>query len=237
MGEFPEAYIYPREKRPLRDFLRRRIGLVQARAGCYQSLRVQLMRYNLGNMDTHHLKQVDYEDLDALPIPLELNDYCQMLLERIELLSTHIAYMDDYLKTVTLEDPSFQYLRTIPGVGDILALTIYYEVGTIERFAGARPFVSYCRLIPSLSQSADKSRRGSGSKQGNHYLKWAFTQAANIAVRYYPPCRKFRDKHANRRSITAATMVANCILAHKLATATFHILKEEMPFSMEKLFG
>ena len=188
-------------------------------------------------MDTHHLKQVDYEDLDAFPIPQELNDYCQMLLERIELLSIHTDYMDDYLKTVTIEDPLFQYLLTIPGVGYILALTIYYEVGTIKRFAGARPFASYGRLIPSLSQSADKSRRGSGSKQGNHYLKWAFTQAANIAVCYYPPCRKFRDKHANRRSITAATMVANCILAHKLATATFHILKEETPFNMKKLFG
>ena len=61
MEEFPEAYIYPKEKRPLRDFLRRRIGLVQARAECYLSLRIQLMRYNLGSMDTHHLKQVDYD--------------------------------------------------------------------------------------------------------------------------------------------------------------------------------
>ena len=237
LGEFPEAYIYPKEKRSLRDFLRRRIGLVQARAGCYQSLRVQLMRYNLGTMDTHRLKQVDGEEVDQLPLPLETKDYCQMLLERIELLSTHIVYMDDYLKAVTLEDPCFQHLLTIPGVGYTLALTIYYEIGSIERFAGARPFASYCRLIPSLSQSADKSRRGSGSKQGNHYLKWAFTQAANIAVRYYPPCKKFRDKQASRRSISAATMVANCILAHKLATATFHILKEEKPFAMKKLFG
>ena len=195
------------------------------------------MRYNLGTMDTHPLKQVDGEDLDAFPIPLALNDYCQMLLERIELLSTHITYMDDYLKAVTLEDPCFQYLLTIPGIGYILALTIYYEVGAIERFASARPFASYGRLIPSLSQSADKTRRGSGSKQGNHYLKWAFTQAANIAARYDPPCRKFRDKQANRHSIPAATMVAHCILVHKLATATFHILKEEKPFEMKKLFA
>lgn len=160
-----------------------------------------------------------------------------MLLERIELLSTHMAYMDDYLKAVTVEDPLFQCLLSIPGVGYILALTIYYEVGTIERFAGARPFASYGRLIPSRSQSADKSRRGSGSKQGNPSLKWAFTQAANIAVRYDPACRKFRDKQANRRSISAATMVANCILAHKLATATFHILKEETPFEMKNRFA
>ena len=47
MGELPEAYIYPKEKRPLRDLLRRRAGLVQQRAECYSSLRVQFMKYNL----------------------------------------------------------------------------------------------------------------------------------------------------------------------------------------------
>ena len=98
-------------------------------------------------------------------------------------------------------------------------------------------FASYCRLVPSLAQSDQTVRKGRGKKQGNRYLKWAFTQAANIAVRYYPPCRKFRDKHANKRSGSAALMVANCILAHKLATATYHMLQEDTPFGMNRLFG
>ena len=118
-----------------------------------------------------------------------------------------------------------------------LALTIYYEVGDIHRFDGARRFASYCRLVPSIAQSDQTTRKGRGQKQGNRYLKWAFTQAANIAVRYYTPCRKFRDKQANKRSGSAATMVANCILAHQLATATYHMLQEATPFEMKKLLG
>jgi len=237
LDELPEAYIYPSDQRPLRDFLRRRIGLVEIRTSCYTSLRIQLMRYNLNTMNAPELKQLAIEDINALPLPGELQDYCAMLLERIDILSGQIHYMDDYLKAVTVADPLYQHLLTVPGIGYTLALTIYYEIGEIRRFASARRFASYCRLVPALAQSDQTTRKGRGKKQGNRYLKWAFTQAAHIAVRYYLPCRKFRYKPANKRSGSAATMVANCILAHKLATATYHVLKEDTPFAMNKLFG
>jgi hypothetical protein len=58
-----------------------------------------------------------------------------------------------------------------------------------------------------------------------------------MAARYYPKFRKFRDRHANRRKGNAATMIANCILAHKIATATFHMLKEGVVFDEVKFFG
>lgn len=237
LDELPEAYIYPRDQRPLRDLLRRRIGLVDIRAGCYTSLRIQLMRYNLNTMNGQELKQLEVEDINALPLPGELQDYCAMLLERIDVLSGQIHYLDDYLKTVTVPDPLFQHLLTLPGVGYTLGLIIYYEIGEIDRFTSARRFASYCRLVPSLAQSDQTVRKGRGKKQGNRYLKWAFTQAANKAVRYYPRCRKFRDQHANKRNGSAALMVANCILAHKLATATYHMLQEDTPFEMNRLFG
>lgn len=237
MGEIPEAYIYPQEKRPLRDLLRRRAGLVEERASCYSSLRMQFIRYNLNTMSLNALKHLNADDIDSMPLPEELKTYCKMILDRIELLSQQIKQIDKSLKTVTLEDPKFKSLLTIPGIHYVLGLTIYYEVGDILRFKSAREFASYCRLVPGITQSSDKVRKGKGSKQGNHYLKWAFTQAANMAVRYYSRLRKFRDKHANRRMGNAHTMVANCILAHKLATATFHMLKEGTSFDEAKLFG
>jgi len=237
MGELPEAYIYPKEKRPLRDFLRRRAGLVHERAECYSSLRVQFIKYNLNTMSSEGLKKLLTSDIDIMPMPQEVKDYCVMILERIDLLSRQIEEMDTRLKDITLEDPKFKLLLTLPGVMYVLGLTIYYEIGDIGRFRDARQFASYCRLVPGISQSATTVKRGKGKKQGNHYLKLAFTQAANIAVRYYPTLKKFRDKHANRRKGNAATMVANCILAHKIANATFHMLKEGVPFDEAKLFG
>jgi transposase len=237
MGEIPEAYIYPKEKRPLRDLLRRRVELVQERAACYSSLRVQFIKYNLNTMSLTDLKQFLPADINIMPIPQELKDYCLMTLQRVDLLSNQIHQLDTYLKGVALEDPKFKILLTLPGVLYVLGLMIYYEIGDISRFSNVRQFVSYCRLIPGISQSSDKVKRGKGSNQGNHYLKFAFTQAASIAVRYYPKLKKFRDKHANRRKGNAATMIANCILAHKIAIATFHMMKEGVPFDEVQLFG
>lgn len=237
MGEIPEAYIYPKQKRPIRDLLRRRTGFVQERASCYSSLRVQFIKYNINTMSLTDLKQLLPADIHIMPIPQELKDYCVMILQRIELLSSQIDELDDYLKNITLKDPQFKNILTLPGVRHVLGLLIYYEIGDISRFSSVRQFASYCRLVPGISQSSDKVKRGTGSNQGNHYLKFAFTQAANMAARYYPTLRKFRDKHANRRKGNAATLVANCILAHKIASATFHMLKEGVPFDEAKLFG
>ncbi|MDA8086724.1 MAG: IS110 family transposase [Nitrospiraceae bacterium] len=180
MGELPEAYIYPKEKRPLRDLLRRRTGLVQQRAECYSSLRVQFMKYNLNTMNGNDLKHLLPSDIGSMPIPRELNDYCIMTLERISLLTRQIDEIDSRLKAITLEDPRFRLLLTLPGVKYVLGLMIYYEIGDIGRFKDARQFASYCRLVPGIAQSADKVRKGRGRKQGNHYLKFAFTQAANV---------------------------------------------------------
>ncbi len=237
LGELPQAYIYPQEKRPLRDLLRRRIGLVQQRAATYTSLRIQLLRYNLNTFSLEQLKQLTSEDLETLPIPEELKAYCLMLIQRQELFSCQITQIDEYLQHLTLDEPGFQRLLTLPGVWYTLALTIYYEIGDIHRFQSAKHFVSYCRLIPGIAQSGNTTKRGRGSKQGNPHLKWAFTQAANIAVRYYPPCQRFRDKHARKRTGNAATMIANCILAHKLASATFHLLTKDTDFEMTQLFN
>ncbi len=235
LEEFPEAYIYPKEKRPLRDLLRRRTGLVEVRASCYRSLRVQLMRYNLNIYTLTQLKNLEEEDFSHLPIPEELDLYCRMLLERINLLSDQIQQLDAYLKTHTLDDPSFKLLLGLPGVWYTLGLTIYYESGDISRFDTAKQYASYSRLVPALSRSDQTTKKGKGAKQGNRYLKWAFTQAASIAVRYYPKCRKFRDKHERRRNhLNARKMLANCILAHKLSTATYHVLKNGVPFDIKK---
>jgi len=145
MGEIPEAYIYPKEKRPLRDLLRRRAGLVQQGAECYSSFRVQFMRYNLNTMSGSEMKQLLPSDFDIMPIPQELKDYCVMILQRLELLSNQIDELDTYLKNVSLEDPKFTLLLTLPGVLYVLGLTIYYD----RRYRQVRQRQAICIVLPS----------------------------------------------------------------------------------------
>jgi transposase len=64
--------------------------------------------------------------------------------------------------------PEFKKLLSIPGIGDILGLTIMSEVGDIKRFAKAGQYSSYCRCVSNRKISNGKKRRKQ-QKKGNHY--------------------------------------------------------------------
>lgn len=235
LDALPSAYIYPKETRPLRDLLRRRADLVVQRAKCYLSLRMQFLQYNTNTMSQSALKRFDDEDLSVMEIPQVVKMHGALTLKRIELLTEQIDEIEKYLESVTIADPRFEFLTRITGIGRVLGLTIYYEIGDIERFTNVRHFSSYCRLVPGTHQSSDTVKRGKGSKQGNVYLKWAFTQAAMFAAIYDKDIRAYRDRRASKQN--GKNMKANAILAHKLGMAVFNVLKDGVPFKKELLFA
>ena len=130
-------------------------------------------------------------------------------------------------------EDGYRTLTTIPGVGPVLASTIEYETGDISRFPGARQYASYCRLVNSTRLSAGK-RKGSGNaRNGNPYLSWAFSEAAHFAVRYHPDAKKcFQRKRSKTNGIVAIRA-----LAHKLARASYYVMKDQVAFEPEKAFG
>src|SRR5215831_4144499 len=77
----------------------------------------------------------------------------------------------------------FTLLKSIPGIGEVLELTILHEIGDIERFPSIKDFLSYCRLVKGTVASAGKIKGLRGAKLGNPYLRWAFGEAAVIAKR------------------------------------------------------
>jgi transposase len=237
LDELPVAYIYPKEKRPYRDLLRRRMTLVQFRSAAYTSLRIQFRQYNCDEFGFDELKGISSDTIEDLPLPEPTELYANMVLEQIQLFSRQIDLLErEILKTVKAE-PEVDLLKTSPGIHDILGMTIYYEVGDIRRFKSDKNFASYCRLVPPDSISDGKRTRGKGGKQGNPFLKWAFCQAATHASRYYEDCRRFREKHARRRSGSLANLIANNILAHKIATGAFFVLRDRVPFDRSKMFN
>ena len=238
LGEIPEGYIYPKELRPLRDLMRQRTSLVRQRGGLRASLRNTLSRYNL------EAKREELEGFDpasrvaSLPLPPEVQQDLAMRLERIDLIGCQTRRTEDYLIGRAQPEPFFQALKAMPGIANILALTIYYEMGDPTRFPSARSFASYCRLVPSTAESAGKVKKGAGSKQGNPWLKWAFTQAAMGAARHHAGMRAFRDRQAKKRGGGGkANLIANSILAHKLACAVWHMAVEGVAFDEERITG
>ncbi len=150
---------------------------------------------------------------------------CQALQQQIEVLEKRLEAQ------VKLQ-PGYQLIKTIPGIGQVLATTIMLEAGPITRFAGVGNFSSYCRCVDSLRESNGKKKGEGNTKNGNKYLAWAFMEAANFALRYCPEAKRFyeRKKHRTNR------IVALKSVAHKLARACYHILREQQPFDVQRCF-
>ena len=128
---------------------------------------------------------------------------------------------------------AFYRLRSVPGIGKILALVLLYEIHDIHRFPRVQDFVSYCRLVKCAKQSDGKHYGYSGTKIGNAHLKWAFSEAAVLCLRKNPPAQRYvarlAHKHGKGKALT--------ILAHKLARAVYYMLRRGQAFEVTKFFS
>src|SRR6185295_16887326 len=115
---------------------------------------------------------------------------------------------------------AYARLKSIPGVGRILALVLLYEIHDIRRFPDAGAFLSYCRLAPCKHESAGKSKKGSrGAKKiGNGHLRWAFGEAVCLWIRCSDRAKAWMKRQEKKRGKAKAMG----ILAAKLARATYH---------------
>jgi transposase len=132
-------------------------------------------------------------------------------LARIELYSQQIKQLEQSILAQAAAESSFSRLQEIYGIGPVLTLTILHEVGEAPRFENVRQFCSYCRVVPGVAQSGSVTKRGRGSKQRNHFLKWALSQAAVHAVRCPP--RELLSLCAARAGISLLTGEGLCGLS------------------------
>lgn len=233
MGILPEGYIYPKEERPLRDLLRRRAFLVRKKSSMLLSMHGAFECRTGTRVKTNDLKRWSIEDIDsAIGEPLSaLGITC--LIHPIQALTEQIKTIEKLVLKRAKLRKEFGLLKTVWGIGPILALTIMYEVGEIARFSKVGDFASYCRCVKTDRLSNGK-RKGSGNrKNGNPYLSWAFSEVAHYAARFYPQAQRyFQRKRAATNGI-----VGNRALAHKLARASYYVMRDQVPFEPDRLFA
>lgn len=114
-----------------------------------------------------------------------------------------------------------------------LATIILLETGPIDRFAEVGNFASYARCVDSRHMSNNKKKGEGNTKNGNKYLAWAFIEAANFAQRFNAEAKRLYE----RKKAKTNTVVAIKSLAHKLARACYHMLKENKPFDVTRCFA
>lgn len=228
----PEGYIYPKEERPIRDLLRRRLLFVHQKTAHMLSLQSTITR-NLGvNMSCNTIRKLRPEDAYDL---FEDSNLALMAKNNIEtflhLQKTTKEIERTVISQVKLRN-EFELLQTITGIGNILGLTIMLEVGDIGRFAKVGNYSSYCRCVSSARISNGKKKGENNRKNGNKYLSWAYVEAANFAKRYSKKAQRFYQ----RKMAKTNKIVATKALGNKMCRASYFVMRDQIPYDEERVF-
>ena len=233
LGILPEGYIYPPAERPVRDMLRRRLLVVHQATQTLLSLQSMVTRHSGQSVSARKLESWTLAEVRVAFPDMYSQQTATALLELLaEQRRIQHRLEKQVLAVVKLSGP-FQGLVTIPGIGNILGLTIALETGPITRFAGAGQYASYCRTVNSLCTSAGKKKGENNRKNGNKYLAWAFVEAANFAQRYSPKTQAWFARKAARKGRVVAVKALAC----KLAKAAYYVLRDDVDFDEQKMFG
>lgn len=236
-GSFPLAYKSPENIRHTRDLLRRRSKFVKNNAELKSHIKNTAHQYNLilPQLNLSLIKDRGQVKDFFKDSPLSVQHSIEVDLNMIKSQSIEIRRIELHIEQqITIDNPeSYNLLKAVPGIGNILSFTIIYEVGEINRFSSVQQFSSYARLIKCKSESAEKSYGTRGNKIGNKNLKWALSQAAQFYSQASPQAKNYLSKLKKKHSLSKALT----IFTHKFSRCIFYMLKNNSEFNEEKLLG
>lgn len=154
-----------------------------------------------------------------------------MLREHLDL-SSKRAELEELAHSILKDNSNYKILRSVPGIGPIIALTILAEAGDLRRFAHERQFLKYCGLDLSTQQSGGFRGGSKISKRGNGRLRSALWIAAGVAIRMRENSfrnkfsryvqRDSSDKDLRRKAMTACSA--------KMARVVFGLIKHQQSY-------
>lgn len=234
-GMMPQAYVYPRAMRATRDLMRRRNHLMRKRAELLVHIQNTNSQYNLPAFGVRIAKPHLRREAGSHFPEAAVRKSVELDVSLIDHYDRQLPELERYIESSAhAHDPvALALLRTVPGLGEILGLSILYEIERIERFPRVQDFLSYGRLVKPTKESAGKILGHSGRKIGNAHLKWAFSEAAVCFLRGNRRAQALRvrlaAKHGKGKSLS--------IIAARLARAVYFMLKRRTPFDAERFFA
>jgi transposase len=233
LGILPEGYICPPELRALRDLMRKRAQLVRQRTTHILSIHNLFARNLAKSFTGDEIKRLEDGAIDALALLEDQKRAVKANAAVMRCLEEQIRLLERAILAKGRLRKEFPGLKTVSGIGDVLALTIALETGDIHRFASPGRFASYARMVASRRESNGKTKGVGNRKCGNKHLSWAFIEAAHHAVRYDPSVRRFYQ----RKCAKGLSVVAIKAVAHKLARACYHIMRDGVVYDGTRAFA
>lgn len=220
----PTSYQPTHEERHLRERVRWRAGLVRKSTSIKNSIKAVLAKENISLKNPYSVK--GRAGLANVKMSPEHREILQDMFDSLDATIVAQTAQEKWLKQHCKPDRRVELLKTIPGIGDISAVSFLAEVGNIDRFNKPSHLASYIGLVPRLSESADKRRMGRITKEGSSHLRWILVQDAWCAIGKSPELRRRYSNISRRRG----TQIAIVAISRMLVEIAFHVLKDQKPF-------
>jgi len=235
LGLLKPGYIYPKEERPVRDILRRRMLFVQQRTVQILSFQSLYARETGGEIGGEKIKALSSAEVRELFEDEHLRLMGTANIKTVEFLGERIQELEKAALKQCCLKPEYENLLTVPGIGKVLGLTIMLETGDIRRFAEVGNYTSYCRCVKARRQSNLRAKGENNSKNGNKYLAWAYVEAANFMIRHCPEAQKWYQRKLARSG--GKRVLAIKALASKISKACYFIMRDQVAFDQRRIFG
>jgi len=229
-GTLPTVWIPPRELRDIRELPRTRMVLVRQRTKLKNRIHANLAKYGLktdGATDLFGVRGRGIIRQCLEELPMQTRYATQALLEGVDQLDVKIGRLEERMRELFGTTEDLANIETLPGVGFILGVVILTEVGDIERFPSASHLASYAGMTPRVHASGGHVRHGRTRPDVNHYLKWAYAEAANVSMMHR---RRHPQRHVSRlytrvRSPRGHAKAIGAVGRH-LSEATYWVLSK-----------
>ena len=224
LGSIPESYVPTEEVREARALVRGRQSLVENRTEYANKIHGLLSDHGITE-DVKPLSVEGREFLSELSLPTPWDTLLESYLDIIETLTEQIESFESVIEERAGSLKETQLLMTIPGVSYFTALTIYAEIGDVNRFDSDKDVVSYVGLNPVIRESGDSRFEGSISKRGSGRVRWLLVQSSYTAVH---TCQdEYLSRFYNRLAQRKSSKKAIVATARKLLVSMYHMLDRE----------
>jgi transposase len=233
LGVLPEGYLYPKAERAVRDTLRKRAHLVRQQTANGLSLPNIIVRNTGVRLSAKRLPALTKAELQGMLPEADQGLAVTSGLAVWDCRRQQMKTLEQAVMQRLQHSPAYEQLLTVEGIGAILAQTIVLETGHMGRFPTVGHSASYGRCVKRTKLSQGK-RKGQGNvNNGNPYLAWAYREAPPLAIRCSPTVQRFDQ----RKQAKSHLRVARQAVAHQLSRACYDIMRDLLPFDVQKACG
>jgi transposase len=229
-GGIPLAHVLSPHRQELRRQLSVRRALVETRAQYVATMRglARELGCNLPSCDTEQF----VPKIRKAMLSAEVRTAIQPLLALLTPVQEQLAVVEQQLEELCSLEPVVAQLRTVPGVGPIVAAQFVSVIDEAKRFRTAHQVESYLGLVPSEDTTGGKRRLGAITKHGNTYLRALLVQSAWVIFRQSArtdPLQKWALAVAERRGKRIAVIA----LARRLAGVLWALWRDNTVYDPE----